>query len=431
MVSSFSNWMELVSIATLATKRRNASGRRGAYEHGQVRLRRRAEVVERLQVAEARLRDERPPVVAHPADRLGDPGRVAREQLVVLGRAQEAHDPQLDHEVVDDLLRLGLGEDTRREVALEVDVEERRGAPERHGGAVLLLHRGEVAEVEPLHGLPGARGRARDVEAVGLRHLHELLEGPDLLRELLPVADDVVRRHRGVERAPFLLLPLEEPRDPVERHPPVVADDAAAAVGVRQPGQDVRAAALADVGGVGVEDALVVGLPVLREGLDHVGVGLVAVGLERTEDHAEAAVRHDGALERGLGLQADHDLVLPVDVPGTVGGDRARHLRDVEDALLALLHEQRLELRPDRPRAGGRRGEEGAVALVRLVVLLDEVPDVDLLLPEAPAEPVPGRARRAGRRLLRRGGHHTLPARRAAGPVSFRTRVSTSASPTP
>ena len=31
MVSSLSNWIELVSIATFATKRRNASGRRGEY----------------------------------------------------------------------------------------------------------------------------------------------------------------------------------------------------------------------------------------------------------------------------------------------------------------------------------------------------------------------------------------------------------------
>ena len=72
----------------------------------EVRLRRRAEVVERLQEAEAGLRDQRPAVVAHPADRFGHPGRVAGEQLVVLRRAQEADDAQLDDEVVDDLLRL-------------------------------------------------------------------------------------------------------------------------------------------------------------------------------------------------------------------------------------------------------------------------------------------------------------------------------------
>ena len=112
-----------------------------------------------------------------------------------------------------------------------------------------------------------------------------------------------------------------------------------------------------DVGRVGVEHALVVRLAVLGEGLDDVRIRLVAVGLERAEHHPEAAVRHDRALERRVGLQADDDLVVPVDVAGRVGGDRARDLRDVEHALLALLDEQRLQLLPDacvRAVAGAR-----------------------------------------------------------------------------
>ena len=133
---------------------------------------------------------------------------------------------------------------------------------------------------------------------------------------------------------------LDQPRDAVERDPAVVADDPAAAVGVGQSGQDVRAAAAPDVGGVGVEDAVVVRLAVLGERLDDVRIGLVAVGLQRGRDHAEAAVRHDGALERRVGLEADDDLVVAVDVARRVGGDRTRNLRDVEHALLALLDEQ-------------------------------------------------------------------------------------------
>ena len=106
----------------------------------------------------------------------------------------------------------------------------------------------------------------------------------------------------------------------------------------------MRAAAAADVGGVGVEDRLVVRLPVLGEGLDHVRIWRVAVRLQRTDHHAEAAVRHDGALQRRVGLQADDDLVVLVDVARGVGGDRTRDLRNVEHALLALLDEQRLSV---------------------------------------------------------------------------------------
>ncbi len=199
----------------------------------------------------------------------------------------------------------------------------------------------------------------------------------------------VVRGHRPVESALLLLLLLDQAADSIERYAPIVPDDASAAVRVGQPGEDVRASALPDVRGVGVEHPFVVGLPVLRERLYDVGLGLVAVGLERAQDHPEAAVRHDRALERGLGLETDDDLVRTVDVPRTVRRDRAWNLGDVEHALLPLLEEELVEPFPDRERARGSGREERRVSLVRLVVLLDEVPDVDLLLPQARPEPAP------------------------------------------
>ena len=162
------------------------SGSRGDHQNGQVRLRRRAEVVQRLQEPEARPGDERPAVGAHAAERLGDPGRVAGEELVVLRGAQEADDPQLDHEVVDQLLRLRLGERALGEVALEVDVEEGGGAAERHGRAVLLLDRGQVGEVQPLDRLPRGAGRAGDVVAVGRRHLLAARPGRGSARPVPP-----------------------------------------------------------------------------------------------------------------------------------------------------------------------------------------------------------------------------------------------------
>ena len=167
------------------------------------------------------------------------------------------------------------------QVALEVDVQERRGAAQRHRGAVLLLDGGQVGEVEPLDGLAGGAGRAGDVEPVARGHLLQFFERANLLAEFLAVADDLLGGHHRVEAAASPLPSLDQPRDAVERHAAVVADDPPAAVGVGQPGEDVRAAAGPHVGGVGVEDALVVRLAVLGERLDDVRVRLVAVGLER------------------------------------------------------------------------------------------------------------------------------------------------------
>ena len=161
MRSSDSYWIALVSIEALIAKFLNPTGSRG--DQNTVRLGSGAgsEVVQRLQHAEGALGDERAPVLAHAADHLGHPDRVAGEELVVLRRAQEAHDAPLDHEVVDDLLGLRLGQRAFAQVALEVDVPERGQPPGRHRRAVLLLDRGEVAEVGPLHRLARVRSPAR------------------------------------------------------------------------------------------------------------------------------------------------------------------------------------------------------------------------------------------------------------------------------
>src|SRR6185369_14718104 len=67
-------------------------------------------VVERLQETKACLRYERTTVIAHTADRFRHPCRIACEELIVFRRAQEANDAQLDDEIINDLLRLFLGD---------------------------------------------------------------------------------------------------------------------------------------------------------------------------------------------------------------------------------------------------------------------------------------------------------------------------------
>ena len=127
MISSLSNWSELVSIATFAAKRRKPSGSRGEYQIGEVRLRRRARGC-RASAASGScvlVTSDRPSSPMPPIDSVTHVGSPANSSSYS-GRAQEADDAQLDDEVVDDLLRLLLGERARREVALEVDVEERR-----------------------------------------------------------------------------------------------------------------------------------------------------------------------------------------------------------------------------------------------------------------------------------------------------------------
>src|SRR6185436_4686504 len=117
----------------------------------------------------------------------------------------------------------------------------------------------------------------------------------------------------------------------------------------------------------------------------------VAIRLESGRHHPPAAVGHDRALERRLGLQPDDDFVFLVDVAWRVSRNRTGNLRHVEHALLALLDEELLKLLPDLQRAFRGRREEGLVPVVRFVILLDEIADVDLFLPETCTKAMPRR----------------------------------------
>src|SRR5699024_3900904 len=70
-------------------------------------------------------------------------------------------------------------------------------------------------------------------------------------------------------------------------------------------------------------------------------------------------------------------------------GDDGLGVHIAHAALVALLGEQRVKLFAHFDRAAGRGREEGAVAVVRGVVFLDKVADVDRVLPSAAIEGVP------------------------------------------
>ena len=168
--------------------------------------------------------------------------------------------------------------------------------------------------------------RARNVVTIARGHRLQFLQGSRLFGKLFAIPDDRFRGRLGIEGQLLLLFVLDQSVHPVEGDAPVVADDAAAAVRVRQASQHVRTPAFADVRGVGVEHAVVVSSPVLGERFHDVRVRLVAVRFQRGQHHPEPPVGHDGALQRRLGLEPDDDFEVAVDVARRMRGDRARHL---------------------------------------------------------------------------------------------------------
>ena len=350
------------------------------------------EIGERMQHAVAALGHQRLSVEIHAADAFGRPVRVAAEQGIVVGRTQEAHDAELLDELVPQLLGAGLIQHAILEIAFDVDIEKGRDAADRHGRAVRFLHGPEIGKVGPLDRLMRVRSRPPDVAIVELAHLGEVLQRAHLLGQLLAHPDHLVGRPHVVDLGAFGALCVEQPVHPVERDTTIVADDAAAAVGVGQPGDDPGLAAFHDFGRIGVEHAVVVGLAIFGEGLVDLRIGLDSGSFQARLDHAQAAVREDRALERLVGLQPDDDLVVTIDVARLVRQQgRWRFCIDCEHAFLALFLEIRLKLRPYGLGPLGWADEEFLVAAVGRHVAGDEIADVDGATPMTQSEIAPAR----------------------------------------
>ncbi len=135
-------------------------------EHRQVGLRRRAQIVEGVEIAEGHFSHQMPPVNAHASDGFRYPGRVPGKQRVVLRGPGEFHQPQLHDEMIHKLLDFLLPVPALCQVPLRVNVQEGGGAPQGHGRAVLLLHGGQISEIGPLDRLPHIPGRPGNVKTV-------------------------------------------------------------------------------------------------------------------------------------------------------------------------------------------------------------------------------------------------------------------------
>ena len=150
-------------------------------ENRDVRFGRRAEIVERVQHPIAALGHQRATIQIHSADAFGCPVGIAAEQRIIVGRTEEPDDAELLHQLVPELLRPCFVEKAVLQVALDVDVQEARDAPDRHRRAVGFLDRAEIGEVSPLERFLRIRSGLRYVVTVELCHRGEVLERAHLL----------------------------------------------------------------------------------------------------------------------------------------------------------------------------------------------------------------------------------------------------------
>ena len=125
----------------------------------------------------------------------------------------------------------------------------------------------------------GVRGWARDIAIVQLAHRGEIVERPKLIGELLADADNLIGRPHVIDLRALRVLGLDQLVNAVERNAAIIADDATAAIGIGQPGDDTGFAAAHDFRGISVEYAVVVAFSIFREGFMDLRVGFETGGL--------------------------------------------------------------------------------------------------------------------------------------------------------
>ena len=158
-------------------------------------------------------------------------------------------------------------------------------------------------------------------------------------------------------------------------------------VGVRQSRDEPAVTDPFHFVGVDIEHAVVMGFAV-AEDVFHGRIHFPAVGLQFAVNETDAAERHDGALERFIGLESDNLFQILVNISGLVGGDGGnRFFVDVVDAFSLPFESHPVqEIPPERNGSLRGRFQKLFPAVIRSVIALDEVFDIDFFRPRALAE---------------------------------------------
>ena len=351
--------------------------------------------VQGVQETEAVLGNQGTTVQTHTGQGFGCPDWVAREQGIVFWSTQETYHTQFHNEMVNHFLRFLFSDQTGLQVTLNEDVQESRGTTQRHCRAVLRLNCSQVAEVSPLNRFFSVLSRTGDVETVLSSHLFDLAQSAVLFCDFFTQLDGHFQifavfqtRLQGTE---LCELVRHQEVDTVQRDTTVVTDDTATAVGIRQTSQNARLTATQDVRSINVEHALVVSLTVFGEDLLNHWVQFTTVNFAGTLNHLDAAEWDQRTLQRRVSLQTNDSFQRLVDITGIVRSNGRRQVSiKVNRRVSAVFFFDAFH--DGIPQLGGSfscTSQERFVTFIRSVVLLDEVTNVDSVLPFAGGKAFP------------------------------------------
>ena len=282
------------------------------------------------------------------------------------------------------------------QVTFDVSIQEGGYATEGHCCTVLRLNRGQVAEVGPLDSFLSVGCRTRDIAAVFRCHFFDLTQSAVLFRDLFTQTDSRFQVYAvfqvRLQRNKLRVFVFHQEVDTVQRNATVVTDDTATAIRIRQTSQNARLTAVQNVFGVHIEYTLVMGFTVFGEDFFQHRVQFAIVRFAGTFNHFDAAKRNDRTFQRSFSLQTNNFLERFVDVASIVRSDgRSNGGVKINWRVSAVFQFNAFHYAV--PQLGGcisRTSQEGFVTFIRGIVFLNEVTDVDFILPVTFRKTFPG-----------------------------------------
>ena len=243
-----------------------------------------------MQIPEAVLRHQGFPVNAYTANGLGYPRGITAEQFIIVGSTQVANQTQLDDELVNQFLGFFFGDHPIDQIALDINIQEGRRTAQGRGRAVIFFRTGQIRHIDSLYRVMGRNRRFRNIHTVRSRHGGNVTQGANLHAHFFAQADTFFI-HGPIQFFKVQLFLFNQKIGTVQSYPAVIANNAAAAVCIRQPGKQPGMTGLSYPRGICIKDPVVVSLAVFGKMTANFRVQFITVCLQALFRHTHATVQ--------------------------------------------------------------------------------------------------------------------------------------------
>ena len=292
--------------------------------------------------------------------------------------------------MVNKFLNLFFGKCSVCQVSLCINIQECGCTSQRHGRAILLLDGSQIAKIQPLDCFLYILCRSGNIKSVNLTKFFQFFQSFNLFGQFFPCSGNV-RIHNNSGRIFLMLLVLNQTVNTIQCHTTIVSDNSSTAVCVRKSGNNVAGTARSHFRCVSIENTLIMSFSVFGEELNNLRIHMISIVFTCFHRHTDTAVRLQRTFERFVSLKTNDCLFFFVQITGTMRSDCGNNfgVHIQHTAFFSLLSGKIHNLFPKFFCVFCGICQKSIISVIRSVVFLNEISDIDLFFPDTRAEAFP------------------------------------------